>query len=339
MMTELQKQLLSIIQTRFPLTPRPFAALAQQLAVTEEDVLAQIARLRQDGSIRRIGAIFDAARLGYVSTLVAAQVPPEILDAFIADVNALPGVSHNYGRAHRYNVWFTLTVPNRKAIDDTLACLRHDHHLSALYSLPARKVYKINVDFDLGAATQETSRSAPAPNSPNLPDDVETSLPSAVALTPFQIALVRQAQQDLPLDPEPFAVWAQRINCDPDAILRQLVDWQTAGVMRRFGAAVRHHQLGFTANAMVVFDLDDDRIDQAGRTLAQCKQVSHCYQRPAAPDWPYRLFAMTHERGEDQLRRCAEEMVRLINPRQHEILFTTAEYKKASVQYFLEQQS
>ena len=119
-MNELQRRLLNIIQGRFPIEAGPFAALAAQLDTTEEDIICQVEQLKESGIIRRVGPVFDAAYLGYVSTLVAVQVPSEQIDAFVADVNALPGVSHNYGRDHKFNVWFTLTMDCQGLIDNTL---------------------------------------------------------------------------------------------------------------------------------------------------------------------------------------------------------------------------
>jgi siroheme decarboxylase len=116
----------------------------------------------------------------------------------------------------------------------------------------------------------------------------------------------------------------------------QINDWKTTGVIRRFGASVRHHALGYAVNAMLVFELPPDRIDAAGRYLAACPAVSHCYQRATAPAWPYNLYAMTHCRGEDEQRTLAADLTAEIAPLRHEVLLTAQEYKKTTARFFME---
>lgn len=326
-MNELQRRLLNIVQGRFPLEATPFAALAEELGNTEAEIIEQIKQLKQTGIIRRIGPIFDAAGLGYVSTLVAAQVPADRLEAFIADVNALPGVSHNYGRAHKFNVWFTLTMASQKSIDQTLGQLRQDHDLPAIYSLPAEKLFKIKVHFDF--VNQETKEAADGPAPCKQPAVTEE-------LSNFQIDLIRRLQGDLPLVSDPFGAIADEIDADVDHVLGQIRTWQETGVIRRFGAGIRHHNAGFKANGMVVFEVPREAIDTAGAKLARLGPVSHCYQRPSAPDWPYNLFAMTHCRFHEELAEIVAAMVAQVKPIQYEVVMSTAEYKKTNVKYFME---
>ena len=142
------KRLLDIIQTDFPLVPRPYAALGTRLGIGEKEAFARVQALKATGIIRRLGANFQSAKLGFTSTLCAAKVPPEKLDAFIAEVNSLPGVTHNYLRRHAYNVWFTCIAPSKEAIRALLADLEHKTGIPAL-NLPAKRLYKIRVDFQL----------------------------------------------------------------------------------------------------------------------------------------------------------------------------------------------
>ena len=151
-MNALQKKILNIIQADFPIVPHPFADLAARLDSSEPEIIDRIKQLKQDGIIRALGPVFNPAHLGYTSTLVAAQVPPEKLDPFIAEVNALPGVSHNYGRQHAYNLWFTLTMRGLDLIDRTLHALREKFDIDKIYSLPAVRLFKIRVNFDFSNA-------------------------------------------------------------------------------------------------------------------------------------------------------------------------------------------
>lgn len=326
-MNELKKQILNIIQTQFPIEQCPFASLADQLDSSEAEIIDEVNQLKENGVVRRIGAIFDAAHLGYVSTLVAAQVPIEKVDAFVDDVNTLPGVSHNYGRAHKYNIWFTLTMPGNEVIDRTIKQLRDKYETPNIYSLPAEKLYKIKVDFNFGDQPQKQAASH---------CNTQVRQVATSDFSDWQIALIRQLQEDLAVTSEPFNAIAQAVDKDIDVVLGQIRDWKDAGLIRRFGSSIRHHKAGFTANGMAVFQVEPEQLDEAGHLLGQYSQVSHCYHRPTAPDWPYNLFAMTHCQSQEQLTDLVNKMVEQIKPKQHDVLLSTKEYKKTNVKYFVE---
>ena len=142
------KRILDIIQTGFPIAPRPYAAIGEQVGLTEAEALARIRALKASGIIRRIGANFQSAKIGFKSILCAASVPPEKLDDFTAAVNAHPGVTHNYLRAHALNIWFTMIGPSREAIREGLAAITAKTGIPIL-NLPADRLFKIRVDFSM----------------------------------------------------------------------------------------------------------------------------------------------------------------------------------------------
>ena len=145
-MDDVDRRLLDIIQTNFPLSPRPYAELGQQIGISEEEALRRVNALRAARIIRRMGANFQSARLGWVSTLCAAKVPEDRMESFAAAVNARPGVTHNYVRAHAYNMWFTLISPSREQEAATLAAIERETGIGVL-NLPATRLFKIRVDF------------------------------------------------------------------------------------------------------------------------------------------------------------------------------------------------
>lgn len=146
-MDETDKAILRAVQSRLPLERRPFLKLGQELGLSEDEVLNRLARLKAEGIIRRIGGNFSSSALGFASTLCAAKVPPEKLDAFVAAVNAFPGVTHNYLRRHPYNVWFTFIAESAEAIAANLAQLTRETGVDDILNLPARRLFKIQVDF------------------------------------------------------------------------------------------------------------------------------------------------------------------------------------------------
>lgn len=151
------KRLLDIIQTGFPIASRPYAAIGEQIGLTEAETLARVRALKGKGIIRRIGANFQSAKIGFCSTLCAASAPPEKIDAFIKAVNAHPGVTHNYLRQHALNVWFTMIGPSREAIADALAAITAETGIPIL-NLPADRLFKIRVDFAMSEDGREQAQ-------------------------------------------------------------------------------------------------------------------------------------------------------------------------------------
>jgi len=156
-MDDLDRRLLDVIQSEFPLTPRPYAEVGTQLGLTEAEVLARVRALKERGVIRRIGANFHSRKIGFHSTLCAAHVPEQHLESFIAEVNRHPGVTHNYLRRHHFNVWFTYIGPGRARVDADVAAIAEATGVPVM-NLPAEKMFKIKVDFRMnenGAANSE----------------------------------------------------------------------------------------------------------------------------------------------------------------------------------------
>jgi siroheme decarboxylase len=332
-MTDLDKRILTAIQAGLPVEERPFDALAAQLAVTADELLARLRQMVADGLVRRIGPVFDSRRLGYVSTLVAARVPPARLEAAATAVGRLPGVTHCYERRHAYNLWFTLTAPSPAALEQALADLARQTGLE-LHSLPALAVYKIRVQFDLAEEAGEAVEAPPQDSSFSRRRHGDETSPEP--LNADQQALVRLIQEGLTVEPEPLAAIAAKMGRPVGQVVEQIRQWLATGVIRRFGAVVQHRELGFVANGMAVFRLPPDRVDEAGRALALRREVSHCYRRPALPDFPFNLYAMTHGRTEDEVRAAVAEMARQTSPEAHEVLLSVREFKKASMRYFVE---
>ena len=141
--------ILNRIQSDFPITSRPFLTVADELELTEEEVIERVARLKTDGIIRRIGGNLVPGKLGFVSTLCAASVPADKIDRFAEIVNRYPGVTHNYQRDNTYNVWFTFIAPSMEEIEDNLRKIVEDTGVEDILNLPATKVFKIRAEFEV----------------------------------------------------------------------------------------------------------------------------------------------------------------------------------------------
>ncbi len=147
-MDNIDKQLLDIIQTNFPISSRPYEVLGHTLGITEAEALARVRALKELKIIRRLGANFDSKKLGFRSTLCAAKVPEDKLESFVALVNSHKGVTHNYLRKHSYNVWFTYIGASWEDVVSTLAGISEKTGIEVL-NLPATKLFKIRVDFKI----------------------------------------------------------------------------------------------------------------------------------------------------------------------------------------------
>ncbi|MCL6107209.1 MAG: AsnC family transcriptional regulator [Actinobacteria bacterium] len=141
------KKLITLIQSDFPITDRPYAAIGRQLGISEQEVINRIEEIMKSGEIRRLGASFDSRRLGYTSTLCALHVPPEKLEKAVAAINSYHNVTHNYERNHYYNVWFTLIAPSRERIGEILMEIEKSAGVGPVLDLPATRLFKIQVDL------------------------------------------------------------------------------------------------------------------------------------------------------------------------------------------------
>lgn len=146
---EADRAILNRVQSDFPITARPYLAIAEELGLAEDDVLARVRRLRQAGIIRRIGGNFVPGKLGYVSTLCAARVPGEKVAHFAEVVNRNPGVTHNYLRENEFNVWFTFIAPSMEEIESRLREIALETGVDEILNLPATAVFKIKAQFEV----------------------------------------------------------------------------------------------------------------------------------------------------------------------------------------------
>ncbi len=312
-----QGTLLDALQTGFPICERPYRAIGERLGLSEDDCYARVRALREKGVIRRIGAAFSPRALGHVSTLVAFAIPGERVDAAADVVSASPFVTHNYRREGEYNLWFTLVAPSREKVAEVVEELRSRTEASKAMELPSRRAYKLRAVFDTaGSLPVATKGFVPSPVPTGETPDVPTHL-------------IRLVQGDIiDLGPSPFS--------SDDA--SGLAELASRGVMRRFGAFLDHRSVGFLANALTVWQVAAAEADAIGAAFAGKPFVSHCVLRPAAPGWPFSLYAMVHARSSADLDARLGELDALAasaagRPVPRVVLPTVREYKKSPPRY------
>ncbi len=287
-MDAFDRTLLNDFQRGFPLCPQPFRVLARALRTSENSVLDALARLQREGKVSRVGAIFRPRTIG-ASMLAAMAVPESQLAEVAALVNAHLEVNHNYSRSHEWNLWFVVTAPDSAQLARTLDRIESECGYPMI-RLPLIEDYHIDLGFDLnGAATPRMAARTPPAAGP-------------LALGRKVPALVAALEAGLPLVPQPYADLGARAGMNEAAVIATLRTWVDAGIVARLGVIVRHHELGFTANAMTVWDVPDDLAGVLGRRLAAADCVTLCYRRARdLPRWRYNLYCMIHGRSHERV--------------------------------------
>jgi DNA-binding Lrp family transcriptional regulator len=317
-------KLLVVLQKGLPLVPRPFARLGDDLGLTEEAVLARVRGLFETGVARRFGAVFDSRSLHYESTLCAAEVPADDLVAAAARIAPHPGITHCYEREGHPNLWFTLTAPAAE-LKPELARVAAALGRYGVLNLPALKKFKVEAVFGQGEESPVPEDSSPAP--------VATPI---APLTERERQVVRRLQANITVTEDPFGLLARELGVDPAELLELLKRWEHTGVIRRIGFVLRHRQLGFSANSMCVWAVTADRIAAVGESLARSPHVTHCYERPSFPDFPFNLYAMIHAKSRDEAIGIFRHLGDSAGLPEGRMLWSVREFKKSSPIFFCE---
>lgn len=153
-------------------------------------------------------------------------------------------------------------------------------------------------------------------------------------LTELEKKIIASIQGDIPIVSRPYQVLAEAIGIDEKTFIAVLTRLTKRGVIRRFGATLRHQKSGFQANAMTAWQVDEDRIEKVGKIMASFRAVSHCYRRDPAEGWPYNLYTMIHGKNEEDCRNTARKMAEQSGVDTYQLLFSRQELKKTSMTYF-----
>jgi DNA-binding Lrp family transcriptional regulator len=329
-MEPLTEKLLNDFQHDFPLSPTPFAQIARRLNTSTAVVLARLKELQLQGAVSRVGPVFRPNTIG-ASTLAAMRVPAAELETVAAVVNGFPEVNHNYEREHRYNLWFVVTAADQPALAETLARIERQTGHTVL-SLPLVRDYHIDLGFRMSLAEREPLPEGGAA-SPSVANDIEGETAHGAAED-----LIEAIQAGLPLLARPYRAIGARLGMTEQAVIARLRAMIDAGIIKRLGVVVRHHELGYRANAMVVWDVPDEQVERIGRRLGDIDCVTLCYQRPRRlPDWPYNLFCMVHGQDRDEVLACIGRLVGALGLGEirHTVLFSGRRFKQRGARYRL----
>lgn len=319
---EQENSLAKMIQKGVPLLKRPYLEIANRLNLSEQAVLDQLQGWKSDGRLREVSAILEGSYLGYDSALCCGQVSPDRIHHVAKILNQHPTITHNYLRNHYYNIWFTLATPREMSLDGTLEILAHQCELESFFALRRTHTFKIGVTFDLKTMQNTSSQELKSNHHFTCPE-----------LNDHSINILRKLQEPLPLVSSPFDELAGD-DLTAEAIL-EFAQSHLGGAIRRYVATFRHRKMGVKSNGMIVWNIDAQEIEVKGNQLAQFPEVSHCYSRNTIPGFPYSTYSMVHGPDDETCLGIAESIAQKIGVNDYRVLFSTKEFKKVRLRYFL----
>jgi DNA-binding Lrp family transcriptional regulator len=323
------KLVLNLLQSRFPLAEHPFAAIAQEAGLGEDEVMVRTQRLLDERIIREITPIFDTPALGYESMLVAAKVDASNPHRAAAVINEHPGVSHNYLRNHDFNLWFTIAVApdSRLGLDGTLDVLRELAGAESMRQLPTITMFKINMNLEMEGGTEALA--APVEAVKPMPRE-------AVPIDELDVAVVRALQGPMAVRADTYAPAADRLGVPVERLLDHCRGMVDRKLLRRVAAILYHRRAGFSANGMGVWKVPLERVPELGPRMAAVRGISHCYQRPTYADWPYSVFTMAHGRSKEECDAVLDGVAQVagIGGEDRATLYSSTEFKKVRLHYF-----
>jgi DNA-binding Lrp family transcriptional regulator len=325
------KRLLNLLQSHFPLETEPFRLVAEEADISLDELKARTQRLLDERIVREITPIFDTRALGYASMLVAAKVDRENPHRAAQIINSHPGVSHNYLRTHEFNLWFTVATPpdSRLGLEGTLEVLKELTEAESIRQLPTLTLFKINMNLEMEQGTEALAAA------------VDAAPPRELEAQPYDetdVAVIRALQGPMPVTERPYDPPAEEVGMSTDAFLAHLHGMVDRKLLRRVAAILYHRRAGFSANGMGVWRVPEGRVLEVGKRMAAVRGISHCYQRPTYPDWPYSVFTMAHGRSKDECDAILDGIAgeHDLHGEDRAVLYSSTEFKKVRLLYFVD---
>jgi len=318
---------LNRVQMGIPCASEPFQVMAEEIGLKEDDVLETVSRLKEKKIIRNISGIFNGEKLGYTLSLVAFQVPEKNIEKAAEIINSHPGVSHNYLRGHKYNIWFTLAEESEDDFFKTVSVLAEKTGAEDYLVLQNENLLKIGVYLNIGDKEEINDVAVPYEEEHRDYPELDETARDAVLLL----------QKDLPVEKSPFRKIAEsgKYIDNEEQVLSYFLVFLETGIMRRYAAVLRHRSAGYTANAMTAWRPDQDFDDGPFR---ECEAISHLYYRTVYPGrWEHPLFAMIHAKSKKELEGIIKDLSEKSGAKDYLVLESLKEFKKRRVAYFSEE--
>ena len=290
--------------------------------LTGRETITMLEALKARQVLARVGAAVRPNTIG-ASTLAAMAVPPNRLETVAEIVNSESAVNHNYERDHQINLWFVVTAPRREDVAVVLDRISHSTGLEVL-DLPLERSYHIDLGFRLSGARRDGQ-------------SVRTVDLGSCGPTTKDRELIAVLEPGLPLVPRPYHALSGQLGWTEGQVMSRLTTLIETSIISRFGCILRHRKIGYTANAMAVWNVPDDQVDAVAARMAKLDAVTLCYRRTRrAPHWPYNLFAMIHGQEKSQVRQeiGATELATGLQDFPGAVLFSKRCFKQSGARYF-----
>ena len=320
-----QKEIIRILQKKFPLVERPFNEIAKKIGLEEKELIEYLIELQNKNILRQISAIFNPQFFAHTSALFAFKVLDKNLYKAIEVINSHPGVTHNYLRDHIYNLWFILVVgPGKNLLKEIQKIFELSQAEEYLY-LPVIQTFKIYTVF--GMENEEEIHFK------NFEDLKEREDYLQFDFSERDIKLVQVLQEPLPLTERPFKILSEKLNISEKEIFRWLKEMKNKGALRRFGALFKHSKVGLKFNIMVAWKVEKEKLKKIGKELSKKDFITHCYERKSYPHWPYNLYTMCHFKSPKEVK-IIEELAKQYKIKEYLMLNTVQELKKTRLKLF-----
>lgn len=317
---ELDVAIIDDWQRDFPLVPRPFAVIAKANECREAEILEHYQMLKSQKILSRVGAILAPNTVG-ASVLAAMAVPIDQVDNIAASISSHAGVNHNYERENELNLWFVVTAGDRQSVDQILNDIEEDTGFE-VFPFRLEQAYHLDLGFSLRPNRSHTKV-------------VRAEQADMSCIQPEDRLLLSALEDGLPLVGRPYMELAKLLGWTEARVISRLSDLIEGKIIRRFGCVIHHRRVGYKANAMVVWDIDDQNVDQIAERLARDPGVSLCYRRNRhASRWPYNLYCMVHSASREEAK-CVIDRLNCqvgLHARNHTVLFSRRCFKQRGAQ-------
>ncbi len=328
-----EAKILNRIQQDINLTINPFKDLAKELDIDYDSFLNTVKKLKDQKIIRDISAIFNADRLGHRSNLITFLVSEKDIESAVEIINNHPGVSHNYLRDHKYNLWFTLTLENNISFEEEITNLAKQCRASDYLILENEKLLKIGLMLPIGDDYDDSINGQTYIGKKHNNSDINT-------ITEEMKKAIFLLQIDLPIIDRPFRKLIDKHNIaiTEDDVVKLGNELKSSYIMRRYSAVLKHQNAGYDANAMTAWKIKYNEKNMVKLKLfSENPSISHLYYRKLYPGkWEHPLFAMIHARDENELNSIIGKLKEESGTNDFLVLRTLKEFKKQRVKYFLQ---
>ncbi|MBN1688706.1 MAG: AsnC family transcriptional regulator [Candidatus Omnitrophica bacterium] len=328
-MDDLDRALVTLLTDGVPLQARPFRTLGDRLGIDEAEVLLRISRLRDERVIGKLGAVIDARKIGYRSTLVAMKFSKDRLEEGIRIIHDQPAVNYCCERQHDINLWFTVVSPAKYPVED---CVHHLHRISGsekTLMMPVLKRYKSDSE-------QRWNFFREVGKEENLQASRQEYIQEESLLNGEEKAIIQDLQQGFLLTDTPFRRLAGRLGMPEAKILGMVRSLIQRGYLKKIGAFLNRKKSD-EAKVLTVWQIPEEKQDEIGNKISMVREVGQCTARPSYAEFPYTLYVMIEGKDSFACEMVSREIEKKIGKWPRLTLALRKEFKKSYVPYFSEE--